>query len=201
MTADAFDAIVLAGGLARRLDGADKAMLPVAGMPMLRHVLDAVAAAERRIVVGPQRALGADVIWCRETPPGGGPVAGIAAGVPHTRAATVVVLAGDLPRIAPAVDLLRAKLTASGRDLAMLASGGYVNFLAAAWRRSALLAALVRIGEPRGSSMRGLVEPVAPAIVQDGGEWGRDCDTWADLAEVAELAGPADPPRVRTAER
>ena len=38
-----FDAIVLAGGVARRLGGADKPMLDIDGAPMLVHVLDAVA--------------------------------------------------------------------------------------------------------------------------------------------------------------
>lgn len=184
MTADVFDAIVLAGGMARRVDGADKAMLDIAGTPMLRHVLDAVADAGRKVVVGPRRDLDVDVVWCREAPPGGGPVAGIAAGVTHTRAATVLVLAGDLPRIAPAIGPLRAELTASDADVAMLAGDQQVNFLAAAWRRPALLAALRRIGEPNGMSMRALIEPVTSAYVPDGGDWGQDCDTWADLARI-----------------
>ncbi len=39
----AYDAVVLAGGAARRLDGADKPMQPLAGRPLLEWVLDAVA--------------------------------------------------------------------------------------------------------------------------------------------------------------
>ena len=173
-----FDAIVLAGGAARRLGGADKPMLDVDGAPMLVHVLDAVAMAGTRVVVGPRRSIDRAVIWCQETPPGGGPVAGLAAAVPLTTASTVVVLAADLPRIGPAIDRL---LEALQGDAAMLSAGGRRNHLAAAWRRPALVAALGRVGGPRGVSMRVLAAGATVAEVADAG-WGDDCDTWSDLA-------------------
>lgn len=173
-----FDAIVLAGGAARRLGGADKPMLDVDGAPMLVHVLDAVAMAGTRVVVGPRRSIDRAVIWCQETPPGGGPVAGLAAAVPLTTASTVVVLAADLPRIGPAIDRL---LEALQGDAAMLSAGGRRNHLAAAWRRPALAAALGRVGGPRGVSMRALAAGATVAEVADAG-WGDDCDTWSDLA-------------------
>ena len=173
-----FDAIVLAGGAARRLGGADKPMLDIVGAPMLVHVLDAVAMAGTRVVVGPRRSIDRAVIWCQETPPGGGPVAGLAAAVPLTTASTVVVLAADLPRIGPAIDRL---LEALQGDAAMLSFGGRRNHLAAAWRRPALVAALGRVGGPRGVSMRALAAGATVAEVADAG-WGDDCDTWSDLA-------------------
>ena len=173
-----FDAIVLAGGAARRLGGADKPMLDIDGAPMLVHVLDAVAMAGTRVVVGPRRSIDRAVIWCQETPPGGGPVAGLAAAVPLTTASTVVVLAADLPRIGPAIDRL---LEALQGDAAMLSAGGRRNHLAAAWRRPGLVAALGRVGGPRGVSMRALAAGATVAEVADAG-WGDDCDTWSDLA-------------------
>ena len=48
-----FAAVVLAGGAARRLGGAPKPARTVAGVPLLTRVLDAVAAADVRVVVGP----------------------------------------------------------------------------------------------------------------------------------------------------
>lgn len=75
-----YAAIVLAGGRARRLGGADKPALPVGGRPLLHRVLDAVPDAYPRIVVGPPRELPAGVLGTREQPPGGGPVAALAAG-------------------------------------------------------------------------------------------------------------------------
>jgi molybdopterin-guanine dinucleotide biosynthesis protein A len=175
-----FDAIVLAGGAARRLGGADKSMLDVAGTPMLTRVVDAVSAARRRVVVGPPRPIERAVTWCQETPPGGGPVAALAAGLPLTRADVIVVLAADLPGIAPAVRPL-LKAVDGAVDVALLAAASRVNYLAAAWRRSALSAALARVGDPAGVSMRALVAGATVAEVADPG-WGDDCDTWTDLA-------------------
>lgn len=50
-----FDAIVLAGGGAARLDGADKPALDIGGASLLERVLTAVADADRIVVVGPVR--------------------------------------------------------------------------------------------------------------------------------------------------
>ena len=177
-----FDAIVLAGGAARRLGGADKPMLEVDGTPMLARVLDAVSAAQTRIVVGPRRSIGDAVTWCQETPPGGGPVAATAAALPLTTAPVIVLLAADLPWIAPAVAPLLAALRPSV-DAAMLRTGDRSNYLAAAWHRRALIAALDRVADPRGASMRTLVAAATVADVADPG-WGEDCDTWPDLARA-----------------
>jgi len=48
-----FDAVVLAGGSARRLGGRDKPALDVGGRSMLDAVVTACAAADRTVVVGP----------------------------------------------------------------------------------------------------------------------------------------------------
>jgi molybdopterin-guanine dinucleotide biosynthesis protein A len=136
-----FDAIVLAGGSASRMGGADKPMLDIAGTPMLGLVVDAVLSARVRVVVGPERDI-TGVTWCRESPPGGGPVAAIAAALPRLGADVVVVLAADLPWIEPAIELLRTALRRSGADVAMLSTDGQLNHLAAVWRRSALVDAV-----------------------------------------------------------
>ncbi|HEY3632454.1 MAG TPA: NTP transferase domain-containing protein [Jatrophihabitantaceae bacterium] len=181
-----FDAIVLAGGTARRLGGVDKPMLDLDGTPLLTRVLTAVAAARVRVVVGPRRPLEPAVVWCREQPPGGGPVAGLAAGLPHTAAPAVVVLAADLPWIAPAVQPLLAALD-ERHDVAVLRAGERRNYLAAAWRRPTLVSALAEV-DAAGAAMRALVAAAhdagaGVADVPDQG-WGEDCDTWADLARA-----------------
>ena len=103
-----YDALVLAGGQARRLGGVDKMAIPLGGRDLLDRVLDAVPDADRVVVVGPSRPLPRPVAWRREDPPGGGPVAAIAAGLPATSAPLVAVLAGDLPFLtASAVGALR----------------------------------------------------------------------------------------------
>lgn len=48
-----FDAVVLAGGTGRRLDGASKPDLRLAGRRLLDHVLAGTAGARRVVVVAP----------------------------------------------------------------------------------------------------------------------------------------------------
>jgi molybdenum cofactor guanylyltransferase len=77
-------------------------MMVVAGRPMLHSVLAAVAGARARIVVGPPslaRDLPDGVRLTLETPPGGGPVAAIGAGLTLVPAdlSRVAVVAADQP--------------------------------------------------------------------------------------------------------
>lgn len=87
---------------------------------MLHRVLDAVADADQRIVVGSSGPLPTGVRTAREEPPGGGPVAATAAGLalldPGTT--TVAVLAADLPLLTTAAvaELRRALAACHSRD-------------------------------------------------------------------------------------
>src|SRR5881409_3827494 len=75
--------VVLAGGGSRRL-GRDKLAEDLDGRPVLRALLDgvrAVAPDAEVVVVGPPGRAVAGAIVVREDPPGGGPVAGLAAGL------------------------------------------------------------------------------------------------------------------------
>jgi molybdopterin-guanine dinucleotide biosynthesis protein A len=175
-----FDAIVLSGGAARRLGGADKPGMVVGGGSLLERVLDAASGARRTVVVGPPRPTTRPVRWCREQPPGGGPVAAIEAGLRVSDADVVVLLAADLPWIEPAVPALLAGL--AGADAAVLVDPeGRRNFLAAAWRRAALMAALDQAADPAGAAVRALYEGRRIIEILDRHGWGQDCDTWADL--------------------
>lgn len=202
----AFDAVVLAGGAGRRLAGVDKPALEIGDRSMLAHVLGAVAGAQRRIVVGPRREIDEHVRWCREDPPGAGPVAALAAALPLTIHDIVVVLAADLPWVAPAVPLLIA--AAAGSDVAALAdSRGRINFLAAAWRRDSLQRALEAVGSRavgaavgsdgagarRGAPMRALFAGVVMISVADTGGWSADCDSWADVEAARQRASIGTP--------
>ncbi|MGW4163354.1 DUF6457 domain-containing protein [Streptomyces sp. NPDC004788] len=79
----AYDALVLAGGSARRLGGADKPGVRVGGRPLLDRVLAGCRDARRTVVVASPRATARPVEWTRENPPGGGPVAALDAGLRH----------------------------------------------------------------------------------------------------------------------
>ncbi|HEU0257268.1 MAG TPA: NTP transferase domain-containing protein [Microbacteriaceae bacterium] len=78
-----YDAIVLAGGRSRRLDGVPKEGLLVAGQTLLQHALAAVRGARQTVVVGPEPAGGLppSVLQTREDPPFASPAAGVAAGL------------------------------------------------------------------------------------------------------------------------
>ncbi|MFD5631680.1 DUF6457 domain-containing protein [Streptomyces sp. NPDC127072] len=92
-----YDAVVLAGGAARRLGGVDKPAVRVGGRALLDRVLAACADASNTVVVADPRPTARPVLWAREDPPGGGPVAALDAGLRHITAEYVVVLSADLP--------------------------------------------------------------------------------------------------------
>lgn len=184
-----FDAVILAGGRARRLGDVDKSSVDVGGRTLLEWVLDATGEANRRVVVGPRRALPPGVVGCREDPPGAGPVAAVAAGLGQTSADVVLLLAADMPRIAPAVRPLLAELDRSGAALSVLVDQtGRRNLLASAWRRPALTGALATVVPLEGAAMRVLATGLAVAEVADPAGWGRDCDTWRDVDDARRIA-------------
>src|SRR5699024_8560274 len=104
------------GGRGRRLGGRDKAALPVAGTPMLQRALAACRGAQQVIVVG-QPPVPPGVSQVQEDPPGGGPVAGIVAGLGQVEAPWTLVLAVDQPDAARAVPgLLAAAISEKRAD-------------------------------------------------------------------------------------
>ena len=68
-------AILLAGGRASRVGGADKTLFALAGTTLLQRAVDAVAGADPITVVGDPVPGVAGVAWAREDPPFGGPAA------------------------------------------------------------------------------------------------------------------------------
>jgi molybdopterin-guanine dinucleotide biosynthesis protein A len=170
----------------------DKAGLVIAGETLLDRVLAATCDASRVAVVGPPRAVDLPVRWCREDPPGSGPVAAVAAGLLETSADTVVLLATDLPWIARAVDRLRTALEgAPAADAAVLVDAtGRRNYLAAAWRRAALLAALQRLPTHVDAAMGELYRHGTIVDVPDPDGAGFDCDTWDEVDLARRMIAP-----------
>lgn len=190
----AYDAVVLAGGRARRLGGQHKPGLVVGGRTVLRRVCDAVDGAGRLIVVGPSAGVPQRAITAREDPPGSGPVPALGAGLRHVTAPWLAVLAADLPflRQADIADLLAAALP--GRGAVLIDEQGREQWLAGIWRVAALTSAIAGY---TGSSLGGLLAPLRPAplhvTVVDGtpSPW-FDCDTAADV-EKARTRGEQSP--------
>jgi molybdopterin-guanine dinucleotide biosynthesis protein A len=176
------DAIILAGGGGTRLGGVDKAALEVGGRPLLSRVLDGVRSARRTVVVGAV-PVPDDILQTVEVPAGGGPVAGIAAGL---RALAdppgwVLVLAVDQPQAAQAVpDLLAGAANADpGVDMVCPDDrSGHPQWLLAAYRSVSLSRVLAPLGTGHDVSVRRLVGGLR--VVRLRSEYTGDVDTWAD---------------------
>lgn len=182
------DAIVLSGGRSTRMAPLDKPTALLGGQPLLQHVLVGAAEASRRIVVGePQQLWAAEAEFCREDPPGAGPVAGISAGLGHLEQPLALVLAADLPFIGEGIDRLHAALAAApaAACAAFVDASGRTNYLAALWRTDALRAAVGAVADLRGAPMRALYASVAVVAVPDEDDAAADCDTPEDLARAA----------------
>ncbi len=192
-------AIVLAGGAGRRLGGAAKPSLPVAGRSMLDRVLRAVVGAAPVVVVGKAPVeLPAHILTTLEDPPGAGPVAATAAGVallPHD-AHHVALLAADLPFLTPpAIERLRQQLERSTVDGVLYVDGdGRRQLLCGVWRATPLRAALRALSTGRGlegASMRALfatLDAREVAWTEPGPPPWFDCDTDEDLRQAEEWA-------------
>jgi molybdopterin-guanine dinucleotide biosynthesis protein A len=191
------DAVVLAGGLARRLEGVDKPALEVGGVTLLDRVLDACAEAGDVVCVGPRRATRRAVRWTREDPPGAGPVAALAAGLagakdaPATPAPLVLLLAADLPFLGDALVHSLWK-NAVGHDGAVLVDrDGRDQWLAACYSRAALERGIAeqaaRHGGTAGLSLRRLLTGLDLVRVPDPDGQSFDCDTWEDVSHVRRL--------------
>ncbi|MET7345450.1 DUF6457 domain-containing protein [Streptomyces sp. NPDC087866] len=187
----AYDAIVLAGGAAKRLGGADKPGLRVGGRALLDRVLAACADAGTTVVVGDRRPTVRPVIWAREVPHGGGPLAALDAGVRHTSAKSVLVLSADLPFLG--ADTVRVLLAGSGRedgvDGALCSDeDGRDQPLVAVYRAEPLRRELALLAAEHGGlaglPLRLLTGELTLRRVKAAPLASFDCDTWEDIASA-----------------
>ncbi|WP_369145260.1 NTP transferase domain-containing protein [Streptomyces sp. R44] len=185
----AYDAVVLAGGAARRLGGSDKPGVRIGGRTLLDRVLAACPDAGRTVVVAAPRPTARPVRWTREDPPGGGPLAALGAGVRETGADVLLVLSADLPFLDGATvrRLLDALDAAPEAEAALLTDAeGRDQPLVAAYRRTPLLRELDHVAEERGTldggPLRRLTGGLRLTRVAADPLASFDCDTWEDIA-------------------
>ena len=185
---DRVGAIVLAGGRSSRF-GRDKLTEPVDGRPLLDHAIAAVQAVATDIVV--VAAPDANPVV-----PGGvhvahdpvafeGPLAGLAAGFAALDPAVdrVVVVAGDMPSLMPAVLQRLLDAVASGSDAAILGLDGDTPPVPLALRRrraQAAVGALLDAGERRLRA----VSQVLGAEVIPASTWRLDDPTAKTLRDI-----------------
>lgn len=184
--------VVLAGGLARRMGGGDKALLPINGRPMMAVLLErlrpqvsalAVSAngdPARFAAAAPGLAVVADSI-----PGHPGPLAGILAGMDHAAAlgmGWVLTVPGDTPLVP--MDLA-ARLREAAAPIACAASGGEIHPPVAIWPvslRGALRAAVLA-GEGKVSRW---AREHGCALVEWAGEPFLNANTPEELAVLEE---------------
>ena len=187
-------AVVLTGGGGVRLGGADKATIEVGGRTLLEHALAALDEVPEVVVVGSEVPTSRPVTFTREDPPGGGPAAGLLAGLARfaTTPAYVVVLAVDMPLVTTGtVGRLTAAATSPQVDGAVLVdAGGRQQYLCAAYAVAAVRRAVAAAGgDTHGLPMRRLVADLRLEDVPAVGAETRDLDTWEDLVALREALG------------
>lgn len=198
-------AIILAGGRATRLGGAAKPQLVVDGASLLDHAVAAVAGCDPVVVVGPPSPVHAPVVWMREAPAFGGPVAAVAAGlgaIHDEHHAEVYVLAADVPRAAAAVALLRQHPPLAGADISesdvdgvcLTDADGRMQWLIGRYRTASLRAAVAALPDNgRDASIRALLAGLTVTAIP-GGDVATDVDTWDDLERARAATRPRETP-------
>ncbi len=136
--------LVLAGGQARRMGGGDKCLLPLAGRPLLAHIVARLAPQVRRLLLNANGEAARFAAFDLPVVPDRlegfpGPLAGVLTGLewaaenaPDCR--WVMSVPGDgpfLPR--DLVARLLAAVEGQGADLACVASGGRANPVVGLW--------------------------------------------------------------------
>ena len=174
--------ILLAGGRARRMGGGDKCLRPLAGRPLLEHVIERAAPQVSGLILNAGGDPGRFVHYGLPVVPdvvGGcaGPLAGVLTGLewaaahaPHTPwvasfATDAPFLPGDL------VARLAAAVGDEGADMACAASGGRIHPVFGLWP--------VRL---RGALRRALVDDDV-----------RKIDAWTARYRVAMVDFPCEP--------
>ena len=187
-------AVLLTGGTGRRLGGADKASLELAGETFLERALAALAGVPEVVVVGEPVATSRPVRFVREDPPGGGPAAARLAGLDAVGAepTTVVVLAVDMPLVSAAT-IDRLLLSAAGDGALLVDDEGRRQLLCGAYSVAALRAAAPPAGSRTGLPVRRLLADLdlveVPALAREA----HDVDEWADLERLRREVAPRPP--------
>lgn len=193
MTAAQIAAIVLAGGRSRRF-GSDKLAAPLGERTLLESAISELPADWLVVLVGPDRELSAAVIekrrltWVREDPPGGGPAAGLVAGIAcaiEHGAQIVVTLPGDAPSGGRAAGALVAALGTDPAVVAIDADGREQPLQFAA--RIGALDRLAQRGNAAGMRARDLLPELGDyRRVRLDRRLTLDIDTPEDLARLSE---------------
>ena len=199
-------AIVVGGGGGERLGGVSKPDLVLGGERLIDRACAAlvpVAGAGCVAVVPPAVRVPAGVVRTLEDPPGGGPLAGIDAGLSALALggdALVVVVSVDSPGVGEFVPLLLAAPLGDAADGRILRGGDpepFDQYLMGVYRASSLRRvideAAAALGSLRGVGVRRVLRSLALERVDVGASACRDVDTAEDVAWWEARFAPALP--------
>lgn len=139
---------------------------------------------ERAIIAGVVRSERAENVL--EEPRYGGPAAGLAAALRMVETDWIMLLSCDLPGAFRLCRMLNGRFEAEGpgRDGLVAINENRIQWLSGIYRRSAVEAALGRLGDPGGASIRDLLGGLELKEVPDREGLTRDIDTPEDLEEA-----------------
>jgi molybdopterin-guanine dinucleotide biosynthesis protein A len=186
-------AAILAGGRGARFGGADKPLITVGGRRIVDRQIEVLATLSCEILIVGGRAEAFAGLGARLVPdlrPALGPLAGIEAALEASRADSVVVVAGDMPLIAPA---LLAELARAAPDASAVVPrvGGRAEPLCA--RYSARARGTIQARLDRGArSVKGLLDELDVAWLDEPALRALD----PDLLSFCDVDGPADLARI-----
>lgn len=184
-------AIVLAGGLSKRMGGPDKSMLPVNGVPMIKHIVNQLESHFREIIIGGDEKkysfLGHKVV--PDEVSGSGPLMGLYSCLARSVTELNFITACDIPEIR--IEFIERMIGLSeGADIVMpVSESGKYEPLHALYRRTVLPAAGKMLGGGRLklSELAGQVE--TRYIRFDGGGWYHNLNNKDDYERYKGPAG------------
>jgi molybdopterin-guanine dinucleotide biosynthesis protein A len=188
-------AVILAGGLARRMDGADKGLLQLHGLPLVARVITRIEPQVDELFISANRNIkqyagfGLPVL-CDEVEGGGGPLAGLQRAMREASHELILSVPCDMPLLP--MDLaarLQAALLAEDAQIAVPGTGADTHHALMLCRRDVAqnLDAFLASGERRvrqwQASLKRVVVPFADADAF------LNINTAEELERVADIIG------------
>lgn len=149
---DQVTAVILAGGMARRMGGVDKGWMELNGKPLIRHVLDTIQPQVKQTLINANRSLDAYgtlglPVVCDLEGDFQGPLMGIATGLKHASTDWVLFVPCDSPQLPhDLVARLLAK-TSDGAEIVVAHDGQRLQPVVALIKRDLLNSLLATLAE------------------------------------------------------